>query len=189
MYLALNMAKMTKEGFSRAAIEKTKYHMKKPPTEVREEMKRGVEFPGHKKMKAAIQRHPAMLRQTKCPPSFLTQMPSQRNRSNVGDAKEQVHLHLPDAVCGFKEPTPPAPGTAPDPPGDTLRAQPSAIINFPAVYTYSHTALPSVEFFGDDEDTEHDTDFDPDMLTNDSEYTICCVVMQLSFILKTKVAD
>jgi hypothetical protein len=32
---------------------------------------------------------------------------------------------------------------------------------------YSHTALPCAEFVADDEDTEHDTDFDPDMLTDD----------------------
>jgi hypothetical protein len=32
---------------------------------------------------------------------------------------------------------------------------------------YSHTALPGAEFFQDDEDTEHDTDFDPDMMTDD----------------------
>ena len=62
MRLALNMAKMAKECFSRAAIEETKYLIKKPHAEVREEKKRGVEFPGHTKVKAAIQRHPAMLR-------------------------------------------------------------------------------------------------------------------------------
>jgi hypothetical protein len=37
----------------------------------------------------------------------------------------------------------------------------------PAGYTYSHTPLAWVESFEDDEDTEHDTDFDPDMLTDD----------------------
>jgi len=63
MRLAMNMAKMAKEGFSRAAIEERKYLIKKPRAEVRKEKKRGVEFPGHKKVKAAIQRHPAMLRQ------------------------------------------------------------------------------------------------------------------------------
>jgi len=63
MCVALNMAKMAKEGFSRAAIEETKYLIKKPHAEVREEKKQGVEFPGHDKVKAAIQRHPAMLRQ------------------------------------------------------------------------------------------------------------------------------
>jgi hypothetical protein len=59
----------------------------------------------------------------------------------------------------------------------------------PAGYTYSHTALPCAEFFEADEDTEHDTDFDPDMLTGDGYYTICCVVMRLTFILKTKAAE
>jgi hypothetical protein len=63
MHLALNMAKMAKEGFSRAAIEETKYLIKKLPAEVREEKNRGVEFPGHKMVQAAIQRYPAMLRQ------------------------------------------------------------------------------------------------------------------------------
>jgi hypothetical protein len=48
MRLALNMAKMAEEGFSRATIEEMKYLIKKPRTEVREEKKRGVEFPGHK---------------------------------------------------------------------------------------------------------------------------------------------
>jgi hypothetical protein len=52
---------MAKEGFSRAAIEEKKYVIKKPHAEVREENKQGVQFPGHKKVKAAIQRHPAML--------------------------------------------------------------------------------------------------------------------------------
>ena len=48
MCLALNMAKMAKEGFSRAAIGEMKYLIKKPPAEVRDEKKRGVEFPRHK---------------------------------------------------------------------------------------------------------------------------------------------
>jgi hypothetical protein len=37
----------------------------------------------------------------------------------------------------------------------------------PAGYTYSDTALPGAEFFEDDEDTKHNTDFDPDLLTDD----------------------
>jgi len=47
MRLALNMSKIAKEGFSRAAMEEMKYLIKKPRGEVREEKKRGVEFPGH----------------------------------------------------------------------------------------------------------------------------------------------
>ena len=63
MRLALNMAKMAKEGVSRATIKEMKYLIQNQHAEVREEKKRGVEFPGHKTVKAVIQRHPAMLRQ------------------------------------------------------------------------------------------------------------------------------
>jgi len=65
------------------------------------------------------------------------------------------------------EPTAPPPGTPPAPSGNTSGAQLSEIVNLPAGYTYSHIALPCAEFFEDDDDTEHDTDFDPDMLTDD----------------------
>ena len=37
MWLAMNMAKMAKGGFSRAAIEEMQYLIKKPCTEIREE--------------------------------------------------------------------------------------------------------------------------------------------------------
>jgi hypothetical protein len=62
MRLTLNMARVAKEGFLRAAIEEMKYLIKKQGAEVGEEKKRCVEFPGYKKVKAAIQRHLAMLR-------------------------------------------------------------------------------------------------------------------------------
>jgi len=55
MRLALNLAKLAKQGFSRAAIEEQKYHLKKQSAKVREENKWGVEFPGHNTVKAAIQ--------------------------------------------------------------------------------------------------------------------------------------
>jgi len=63
MLLALHMAKMDKEEFSYAAIEETKYLIKKPHAEVREEKKWGVEFPCHRKVRAAMQRLPAILHQ------------------------------------------------------------------------------------------------------------------------------
>jgi len=63
MRQALNMAKMAKEGFLRTAMEQRKYLIMKPQAEVPGEQKLGVEFPGHKKVKVAIKRHPAMLRQ------------------------------------------------------------------------------------------------------------------------------
>ena len=55
MRLALNMAKMAKEGFSRAAMEEMQFLIEKPCAEVRKEKMRGVEFPGHKKVMAAIE--------------------------------------------------------------------------------------------------------------------------------------
>jgi hypothetical protein len=58
-----------------------------------------------------------------------------------------------------------------------------------AAYTYLHTAFPWWDFFADGEDTQHETDFDPDMLTDDGQYTICFVVMRVTFILKTKAVD
>jgi hypothetical protein len=61
MRLALNVAIMATEGFSHAAIEETQLLIINPRGEVRVEKKRGVEFPGHTKVKAAIERPPAML--------------------------------------------------------------------------------------------------------------------------------
>jgi len=63
MHLALNMTKKAKGGFSRAAIEEIQYLIKKPQGGVRAHKWWGVEIPGHKHVKAAIERHPAMLRQ------------------------------------------------------------------------------------------------------------------------------
>jgi hypothetical protein len=67
MRLAFNMAKMAKVGFSRAAVEETQSQIKKPRAKDREEKKRGVEFPGHTQVNAAIGRHPARLHQNHTP--------------------------------------------------------------------------------------------------------------------------
>ena len=48
MRLALNMATIAKEGFSRAAIEETQYLVKKHRAKVRAEKKRAVNFPAYK---------------------------------------------------------------------------------------------------------------------------------------------
>ena len=46
MHLALNLAKMTKGGFWRAAMEEMQYLIKKPRTKVRDVKKREAESPG-----------------------------------------------------------------------------------------------------------------------------------------------
>jgi hypothetical protein len=167
MRLVLNMAKMAKEGLSRAAIEETKYRIKKPRAEVREEKLQGVDFPWHKKVKAAIQRHPAMLRYNQTSGSLPCQ---NRTAYNLQTLWRLTGTGAPPPTrCRVQtgEPPPPPPGPPPASTGNTSGAQPSEIVNLPAGYTYSHKALPCAEFFEDDEDSEHDTDFDLDMLPDD----------------------
>jgi len=62
MGLALNMARMPKGGCSRRATEEIQYLKQNLYAAVQEEMQRGGEFPGHKVVKAVIERHPAVLR-------------------------------------------------------------------------------------------------------------------------------
>ena len=50
MRLALNMAKMAKRGFLHSSRKETQHLIQKPHAEVWEEKKRGVEFPGDKKV-------------------------------------------------------------------------------------------------------------------------------------------
>ena len=54
IHLALNMAKMAKEGFSRTAIVETQYRFNKAHAEVREQKNRGVMSPAHSKVKSGI---------------------------------------------------------------------------------------------------------------------------------------
>jgi hypothetical protein len=60
-HLALTMAKMAQGGFPHPTIEKTQQLNKIAYAEVREAKKPGVEFAGHRKVKATIQRHLAMV--------------------------------------------------------------------------------------------------------------------------------
>jgi hypothetical protein len=136
MRLALNMAKLAKEGFSHAAIEETKYLINKPHAKVQEVKKRGVEFPGHKKVKAAIQRHPATVRQNQTsghlPYQCRTAKNPQTRRRREGTGTPppaQRRVRTP-------EPTPPPPGMPTAPTSNTPGAQPSEIVNLPAGYTY-----------------------------------------------------
>jgi hypothetical protein len=118
-------------------------------------------------VKAAIQRHPAMLRHNQMSGCLPCQNGTAKNPQTRWRPKGTGAPPPARRSVQTPEPTPPQPGTPPAPTGNTSGAQPSEIINLPAGYTYSHTALPCAEFFEDDEPTEHDTDFDPDMLNDD----------------------
>jgi len=150
MHLALNMAKMANRGFLCAAVEETQFLIKKPFAEVREEKKRGVEIPGLKNVKAAMQRHPAMLRDNQtggCLPcqNATEQNPQTSRRDNGTGAPRPGRLRQPTP-----EPSPHPPGTPPVPPGDNEADHVCEIKGEPARYGYFHTPLPSTQFFNHD---------------------------------------
>jgi hypothetical protein len=66
------------------------------------------------------------------------------------------------------------PETPPTPTGKNCAAQCSQIIHLPARYAYSHTSLPCAQCFTLDafaQDSQNDTAFDPDILTDDETST------------------
>ena len=178
MRLALNMAKMVKRGFSHAPIEETQYLIKKPRAEVWEEKKWSVEFPGHKKVKAAMERHPAMLRQNQTPGIHLYHKGTAKNLHTLC-RRNRTGAPLPNRRRkATPEPTPdPIPsllGTSPASPGNTSGSQHLEIINLLTGYVYSHTSLPCAESFTlnrSAQDSEHDTDYYPDMLPDEGTST------------------
>jgi hypothetical protein len=175
MRLALNMAKVANGGLSRTAVEETQYLIKKPCAKVRKGKKRRVEFPGHNKVKAAIARHPAMLRQNQTPGCLpcqngTAQNPQTRSKPKGTGApppnrrRQQNPEPTPEPTA---KPTAPLPGTPLASTGNSSCDQCLEIINLPAGYTYSHNSLPYAESFtlnASAQDSEHDTDFNPDML-------------------------
>ena len=174
MRLALNMAKIANGGFSQAAIKETEYLIKNPCAKVQDHKKQGVEFPGHHKVKAAIQRHPAMLRRNHtpgclpCPNGTAKYSQTNSRRKGTGAAPPNRYRHQ------TAEPMPPRPKTSPASTSNSSKAQRLEIVNLPAEYVYSHTSLACAEFFTlntSTQDCDHDTDFDPAMLPDEETST------------------
>jgi hypothetical protein len=170
MRLVFNMANMANEGLSRAAIQERKYLIKKPRAEVREVKKRGVEFPGHHKVKAVVKRHLATIRRNQTSRCLRCQNGIAKYPQTSWISKGTGAPPPTRRRVWTPQPTPLLPGTPPFLPtttGNTSWAQQSELVDLPIGYTYLHTALPWAEIFEDDEDTEHYNNFDPDMLTDD----------------------
>jgi len=160
MRLALNMAKMAKGGFSRTTIEETQQLIKKPRAEVREEKKRGVEFPGHQKVKAAMERHPAMVYKNHpagCLPCLN------------GTAKNpQTPWRRKGTAAPPPEPVAPPPGTPPAPPGDAEGNESYDIEGMPSRCVYMHSLLPNTQFFNHNafaKESKRDKHYNPDLLS------------------------
>ena len=190
MRLALNKAKIAKEGFLRATIEETQQLIKKPRAEVRDEKTRGVEFPGHKKVKAAIDRHPAKVYKNFTDGWLACQNGTAKDpqkcwrRKGTGTPPPELPALLPGTppltgtppLPGTPTPPgnptppgpPPPPGTPPAPPGDSEETERYEIEGMPSRCVYIHSPLPNTQFFNYNayaKDSKHDKDFIPDFLS------------------------
>jgi len=193
MCLALNMAKMAKAGFSRSAIEELQNLIRNPRAEVQGKRKRGFQLAGHKHLKAAIERHLAILCQNHPTPWLPCQNGTTKFPHTCWRHKETCAPPPDWSGHPTSEPTTPLPGLPPAPTRNNFGAQSFQIVNLPAGYAYSYTFSRWVECVTLNESSQqslHDTDVDSDMLidedTSTGWYTICCVVMQLASRMKTR---
>jgi hypothetical protein len=96
MQIALNMVHMAKHGISRSGIKETTHLIKQPRAEIREEMRCGVEFPGHRSVKAVIGKHPAMIYKNQsdgclpCQNDSIGNPSTRWKRKGTGPAQRQV---------------------------------------------------------------------------------------------------
>jgi len=174
------MAKMARGGFLHATVEEMQDLIKKPRIEVWEKKKQGVEFPRHEKVKAAIVRHPAILRQNQtdgcllCPNCNAKNPQTPWRWTGTGASPLQGCRQTTTELMPSLPETPPLPGTPPAPPSNNAEAQRSQIVNVKAGYAYLHTALCCAESFTLDasaQDSQNDTDFDPAMLNDEGTAT------------------
>jgi len=166
MRLALNMAKKAKEAFLRAAMEETHQLIKRPRAEVQEEKKRGVVFPGHDMVKAAIERHTAMVHENQTDGTLPCHNGTALNL--------QTHWECKDMGAPPLQLAPPRPGTPPAPPDDGERTQSSETEGVPPRYVYIHTPLATARFFNVDlycKDRMCDKNSIPDLLRDEGPST------------------
>jgi hypothetical protein len=132
---ALNMAIMAQRWFSRSGIEEKQQLLKKPHAEVWEEKKWGVQFQGHNRVKAAMERHLAMVRENQmegCLPSPNgTGRHPQRLRRRKGEGAPRSRR---------------APSSPESPAGPSDDDDSSETEGMPPAYIYIHTAFPSTFF-------------------------------------------
>jgi len=148
--------------------------MKEPHTEVWEKKTQCVEFPGHKMVEDAMDRHPAMLHQNhtarclSCQNGTPKHLQTRWRHKGTG-APPPNRCRQPTP-----EPTPPLPRSAPCQTSNKWGAEHSKNLNLPAGYAYSHTSPHCAEFFTLDasaQDSQDDPEFDPDMLTDEGTST------------------
>jgi len=166
MCLGLNMGHMAKGGFLRAAIGQRRIPNKKPRAKVRDEKKWGVEFPGHRKVNAAMERHPVMVCENQtdgflpCPTGTAKYPRIRWLGKRKGASPEELAPHTR--------------GTPPVTSSDNVGADSSRIEGVPPGHVYIHTPLPNAHVFDSDanvKDCTQDKDFIPDLLTDEGTST------------------
>jgi len=144
--------------------------IKNPCAKFREEKKWGAQFTGHTMLKAATERHLAMLRQNRMNGSLPSPNATAKNPQTEW-RHNGTGLHPPARHRqATAQPTPSLPGMPPVPPGANETAQCSQIDNLPPGYVYLHAPLPRAQCFNPDayaQDSQPDTDYNPDMLTDE----------------------
>jgi hypothetical protein len=167
--LALNMAKMANGGYLRATIVETYELIKKPRAEVREEEKRRVEFPGPPKVKAAMERQPAMVCKDHTAGCLPCQNGTAKNPHTRWRWKGPVVFPSELAVPQPRMPSPP--GMPPGPPGDAEGNESHELEGMPSSWVYMHSPLPNTQFFNHNafaKDSTRGKDFIPDLRSTPS---------------------
>jgi hypothetical protein len=147
MRLAVYMAKIAKGGLLRAAKEETQYQINNPYAKVREEKMWRVDFAGPEKVNAAIDGHPAMLRQIHTAGCHSCENGTSKNpqaRCKRKGTGAPLHNRRRQQTL---EPTPPLSGTSPASTGNTSTARSLKIGKFPPGYPDSQTFLSCADCF------------------------------------------
>jgi len=174
MHLALDVTKMAKRVYLHAAIEETQYLTKKPLVKVCKEKKRGVIIPGPKNVKAGLEWHQAIVRETPTDGCLSCQNGTAQNLQTLRWRKGTCAPPPDQLIQLWPELTPFRPGTPCVPPSDAESAHDSDIEGVPPGYVYIHTPLPSAQCVNLDiysEDCKHNKHYIPDLLTDEGIFT------------------
>jgi hypothetical protein len=121
---------------------------------------RGAEFPGHQMVKAAMERHPAMIYKNHTAGCLPCHNGTAKNLVTRWRGKETAAPPPEHAA--------PPPDTPPAPPGNTKGNESYEIEDMPTRFVYMHSPLPNTQFFNHNafaKETKCDKDFIPDLLS------------------------
>ena len=174
MHLALSMVKMAKGGISCTGMEEMQYCIKMPCAEVHEENNQGVEIPWHRNVKAAMERHPATVRENLIDGGLPCLNGTAQNPQTHWRRKGTGVSRLDRLGQPTLEPMPSWLGMLLLPPVDYEGTNASEMKRVPPGYVYIHTPLPSAQWFNVDayaKDCKRDTHFIPDLMTDEGTST------------------